>query len=81
VLSNLECGTTAGETVGALNQNEGVQGVWLQTAHLQERSANRRLERSKREIAARITLDDKLDCRRTEMTDTIEEDNGVVVLP
>jgi hypothetical protein len=80
VLSNLKRSITAGETAEALDHNEGVQGVWLQAVLRHERSANRRLERSKREIAVRIPLDDKLDCGRTEMAHAIEEDNCMVRL-
>ena len=80
VLSNLKRSITAGETAGALDHNEGVQGVWLQAVLRHERSANRRLERSKREIAVRIPLDDKLDRGRTEMTHAIKEDNCMVGL-
>src|SRR4030095_6564010 len=61
VLSHPERGIAAGETSGALYQNEGVQGVRLQAVLRHERSANRRLESSKREIAVRIALDDPLD--------------------
>jgi hypothetical protein len=80
VLRNPERGITAGKTSGALHQDKGVQGVRVQAVLLHERSANRRLESSKHEIAVRIPLDDTLDRGRTEMTHAIEEDNGVVVL-
>src|SRR5215510_12134190 len=75
-----ERGITAGETSGALHQDKGVQGVWLQSMLRQERTADLRLEGRKREVAVRIALDDPLDRRRTEMTYTIEEDNCMVVL-
>ena len=80
VLSHPERGIAAGETSRALHQDKGVQGVRLQSMLLQERSANRRLESSKREIAVRIPLDDPLDRGRTEMTHAIKEDNCMVGL-
>src|SRR5262245_5974026 len=77
---NPERGIAAGETARALYQNEGVQGLRLEAMPFHEGSTNRRLERSKHEIAVRIALDDKLDRGRTEMTHTIEEDNCMVGL-
>jgi len=79
-LRNPERGITAGETSGAFDQDKGVQGVRLPAVLLQERSAKRRLESSKREIAVRIPLNDPLDRGRAEMTHAIEEDNCMVGL-
>src|SRR5262245_23272154 len=80
MFGNPERGITAGETSGALDQDKRVQGVRVQSMLLQERSANLRLEGRKREIAMGITRDNELHRRRTEMTDAIKENNGVVGL-
>src|SRR5262245_44939085 len=80
MFGNPERGITAGETSGALDQDKRVQGVRVQSMLLQERSANLRLEGRKREIAMGITRYNELLRRRTEMTDAIKENNGVVGL-
>src|SRR4029434_3934443 len=80
MFGNPERGITAGETSGALDQDKRVQGVRVQSVLLQERSANLRLEGRKREIAIGITRYNELHRRRTEMTDAIKENNGVVGL-
>src|SRR4029453_14158650 len=80
MFGNPERGITAGETSGALDQDKRVKGVRVPSVLLQECSPTLRLEGRKREIAIGITRDNELHRRRTEMTDAIKENNGVVGL-